>query len=214
MPSAVPLRRAVAGALAVGVLAGFAAVGAAQPPQTIFLKTLQGKTITLDVNDADSIGGLKAKIADIEGIPVDQQQLVFNGKQLTDGEPVPAGAVAPAAQSAQENGRALGAVGFAFRAGPRMVLQTVAEASSPLYVRGAYAVGAGRPVTLGAIAAAGGLPRRRGSHLSARATGHACGARISGVTLRMGRSGACRVVVSASRADGRTVRAPVLVVAG
>lgn len=54
----------------------------------IFIKTLQGKTITLDVNDGDSIGSIKDKIKDIEGIPCDQQRLVFNGKQLEDGNTI------------------------------------------------------------------------------------------------------------------------------
>ena len=54
----------------------------------IFIKTLQGKTITLDVCDTDTVQSLKDKIKDIEGIPADQQRLVFNGKQLEDGNTI------------------------------------------------------------------------------------------------------------------------------
>ncbi len=198
-------------ALAVTAPLAAASSGGSTP---IFIKTLQGKTITLDITDADTVSSVKDKIRDIEGIPSDQQTLWYGGQQLPN---LPGGAfgtlVAAAGAGAQERAREAARMTGVTRPTMRVVMQTVSEAWSRRHVRGAYDLGPGRAAGLAAIASAGGLSVPRGAAVTARITAGGHGATFTGRALRLSRPGAYRVVVSVRRGAGGDLRVPVLLTA-
>jgi ubiquitin len=66
----------------------FSVLGVPRGGMQLFVKTLTGKTVSIEVEEGESIEDVKAKIAEKEGIPVEQQRLIFGGQQLQDSKTI------------------------------------------------------------------------------------------------------------------------------
>jgi hypothetical protein len=80
----------------------------------LFVKTLTGKTVSIEVKEGESIEEVKAKIAKKEGIPAEQQWIIFGGQQLQDGKTIKdynIGYTAPGAEAARGRPRKEGGGG-------------------------------------------------------------------------------------------------------
>jgi hypothetical protein len=83
----------------------------------LFVKTLTGKTMSIEVKEGESIEELKAKITKKEGIPAEQQRIIFGGQQLQDGKTINdynIGHAAPGAEAARGRPRKEGSGGPAW----------------------------------------------------------------------------------------------------